>query len=135
MEQLSEFVINHWILVTAFCGVLGLLIANLLSGAGGLTPLQAVELINREDALVLDVRTTGDFEAGHITNALNVPVADLEGARDKLGDTERPLIVCCASGTTAVGAVRRLRGWGFSGARTLSGGINAWRSANLPLTK
>lgn len=135
MQQLSEFVINHWILVTAFCAVAGLLIANLVGTARGVSPLEAVNLINREDAVVVDVRAPEEFARGHLAGAINLPQAELEQARARLGaPAERPLLVCCQSGTTAGAATRRLRSAGYARAQVLAGGINAWRAANLPLS-
>ncbi|MEQ8660439.1 MAG: rhodanese-like domain-containing protein [Gammaproteobacteria bacterium] len=135
MEQLSEFVVNHWMLVTAFCAVAGLLLANLLSGAGGVSPLEAVNLINRENAQVIDVRSAEDFARGHLAGAINVPLKELDGATERLQRFKgRPLLVCCQSGTSAMGTARRLRTQGFADVRVLAGGVQAWRSANLPLT-
>lgn len=135
MQQLSEFVINHWILVTAFCAVAGLLIANLLSSAGGVSPLEAVNLINRENAVVIDIRPASEFSAGHITSAINVPQTELAAARERLERYKsQAVLVCCASGSGAAAAVRQLRAWGLSEAKPLAGGINAWKAANLPLT-
>jgi rhodanese-related sulfurtransferase len=135
MEQLSEFVINHWMLVTAFCAVAGILLANLLSGAGGVSALEAVNLINREDAQVVDVRSADDFARGHVAGAVNLPLNELDHAGERLQRYKgRPLLVCCQSGSSAMGAARRLRAQGFAGARVMAGGVQAWRTANLPLT-
>ncbi|MCB1746995.1 MAG: rhodanese-like domain-containing protein [Gammaproteobacteria bacterium] len=134
MQQLSEFVINHWMLVTAFCVVAGLLLANLMSAAGGVSPEAAVMLINREQAVVVDVRADKAFASGHITGALHVPQASLADARSRLeAYKDRPVLVCCDTGATAGGVVRQLRGWGIERAQALNGGITAWRGANLPL--
>lgn len=135
MEQLSEFVVNHWMLVTAFCAVAGLLLANVMTGVGGVSPLEAVNLINRDNAQVIDIRTAEDFARGHVAGAVNVPFKELAGAGEKVQRfKDRPVLVCCQSGSTASAAARQLRGLGVSDARVLAGGINAWRGANLPLT-
>lgn len=135
MQQLSEFVVNHWVLVTAFCAVAGLLVSSLVHGAGGVAPHEAVRLMNREGAQVLDIRPASEFEQGHITGAVNIPQAELEQAVERLRRyRDKPVLVCCASGNTAGAAVRRLRGMGFAQARAIAGGVSAWRGANLPLT-
>jgi len=135
MQQLSEFVVNHWILVTAFCAVAGLLIANLLSTASGVSPLEAVTLINREDAVVVDIRPPAEFAQGHLAAAINLPLGELGAARERLGAVgERPVLVCCQSGASAATAVRRLRAAGYPRAQVLAGGLNAWRAANLPVS-
>jgi len=135
MEQLSEFVVNHWMLVTAFCAVAGLLLANVMTGVGGVSPLEAVNLINRENAQVIDIRTAEDFTRGHVAGAINVPFKQLSEAGEKVQRfKERPVLVCCQSGSNAGAAARQLRGLGVRDARVLAGGVNAWRGANLPLT-
>ena len=83
MEHLSEFVINHWLLVTAFCAVSGLLISNLLSAGNGISTQEAVMLMNRNSAVVVDIRSAEDFAKGHIISALNIPQAELEAGRWK----------------------------------------------------
>lgn len=97
---------------------------------------EAVQLINRRDALVLDVRATGDYAAGHIANARHVPEAQLA---DRMKDLEkyksRPIIVSCGTGSRASAVSGMLRGHGFAEAFALKGGIAAWQQANLPLEK
>jgi rhodanese-related sulfurtransferase len=135
MEQLSEFVINHWLLVTAFCAVLGLLIANLLSGASGVSAQQAVTIINRAEAVVVDVRSAGEFAKAHIIGAINIPQGELEQAPARLRRYQgKPLLVYCASGSTSAAAVRKLRQLGVAEVQSISGGLVAWRQENLPVT-
>jgi len=98
--------------------------------------LEAVQLINRRDALVLDVRDTGDYAAGHIANARHVPEAQLA---DRLKELEkfraRPIIVSCRTGSRAPSVSSLLRKKGFAEAFALRGGIAAWQQASLPLEK
>lgn len=134
MQLLSEFALNHWMLVTAFCVLLGLLTANTLSTLGGIGTQEAVTLINRESALVIDIRNVEEFAAGHVMDALNVPLADLPKAGDKLKKhVGKPLIVCCATGNLAGQAARQLKAQGFARTYALKGGIGAWRADNLPV--
>ena len=135
MEQLSEFIINHWILVTAFSAALGLLIANLMSAAGGVSVQEAVALINRDNAVVVDIRPAAEFEQGHIIEAINIPQSELDDGLNKLRKHEsQPILVCCGTGTSSGAAVRTLRTAGFDGAKSIKGGISSWRQENLPLT-
>ncbi|MGB1883026.1 MAG: rhodanese-like domain-containing protein [Gammaproteobacteria bacterium] len=135
MEQLSEFIINHWILVTAFSAALGLLIANLMSAAGGVSVQEAVALINRDNAVVVDIRPAAEFEQGHIIEAINIPQSELDDGLKKLRKHEsQPILVCCSTGTSSGAAVRTLRTTGFDGAKSIKGGISSWRQENLPLT-
>ena len=97
---------------------------------------EAVQLINRRDAVVLDVRETGDHAAGHITNARHVPEAQLSGRMKELDKHKsRPIIVSCRTGSRAPAVAGMLRKQGFSEAYALRGGIVAWQQSNLPLEK
>jgi rhodanese-related sulfurtransferase len=134
MEHLSEFVTNHWMLVTAFCVLLGLVVASTITTATGIPPQEAVSMINREGAVVIDIRNAADFKAGHIIDAVNFPLADLAQAGDKLKKyADKPLIVCCTSGNLAGQAARELKSQGIARAFALRGGIGAWRAENLPV--
>lgn len=135
MQQLSEFALNHWLLVTAFCVVLGLLIASFATTAGGLAVPAAVLHINRNGALPVDVRPAADYAAGHLLDAQHVPLAELDQAGERLRKfKDRPLLVYCANGTQAAQAARALKRQGFADVQTLKGGIGAWRADNLPVT-
>jgi rhodanese-related sulfurtransferase len=106
--------------------------------AGGpwVTPAQATHLINREDALVVDVRDPGEYGAGHILGAKNVPLARIdEGATELAKRKDRPLVVYDDRGEHASKAVGALKKQGFSRVVNLSGGIGAWQQAGLPVEK
>ena len=98
--------------------------------------IEAVQLINRRDALVLDVRDTGDYAAGHIAHAKHVPEAQLA---DRIKELEkyrsRPIVVSCRTGSRAPAVSGMLRKKGFGEAFALRGGIAAWQQASLPLEK
>ncbi len=97
---------------------------------------EAVQLINRRDALVVDVRDTGEFEAGHVAGARHVPEKQLvERLRELEKFKTRPIIVTCRSGTRSDVAVQVLRRNGFGEAMNLRGGIGAWEQAGMPLEK
>lgn len=99
-------------------------------------PGEAVTLINRKDAIVLDVRDQSDFEKGHITNARHVPEKDLDARiKDLEKFKEKPVIVSCAAGRRAGGVVANLRKQGFTEVVALRGGIGAWLQAGMPLEK
>tara|TARA_R110002111_G_scaffold145463_3_gene211976 strand:+ start:94 stop:507 length:414 start_codon:yes stop_codon:yes gene_type:complete len=137
MAQLLEFAGNHLILVSAFFFILVMLMVNFAQAAGskGVLPIEAVQLLNRENALPLDVRSRDDFDAGHIINAVHIPAAEIKtrsGELKKSGD--RPIIVYCATGNTSLAAVKELTDAGFEQVYSLKGGISAWRADNLPLT-
>jgi rhodanese-related sulfurtransferase len=98
--------------------------------------LETVQLINRRDAVVLDVREPGEYAAGHITNARNVPEAKLA---DRIKELERyksrPIVVSCGTGARSARAAAILQKAGFAEVFTLRGGIAAWQQASMPLEK
>ena len=134
MEHLSEFALNHWMLVTAFSVLLGLLVANTITTVGGIAPQDAVTLINRGGAVVVDIRSAEDYAAGHIIDAVHLPLAELSKGGEKLKKlTDKPIIVCCMSGNLAGQAARELKLQGCTEVHALRGGIAAWRAENLPV--
>ena len=138
MDQLIEFAGNHFLLVTSFFFVLTLLVMNLLQDSGGIivTPQQAVGFLNTKDAVAIDMRSAADFDNGHIINAEHFEAAELKPDQEKiLALKDKPLLVYCNSGVNSAAVVRQLKRAGFAEVRSLKGGINAWRSDNLPTTK
>jgi rhodanese-related sulfurtransferase len=140
MERLPEFISNHSSLALAFVVILGMLIWSLWQTAGRglkkLSPMDATQLINREDAVVLDVRTDGEFNQGHIVNAVNIPQKSVQEQLSKLEKyRSRPIITACGTGQIAVGVGNMLRKNGFEQVYNLSGGLAAWKGADLPLVK
>ena len=106
------------------------------TGGPWINTTEAIALINRQDALLLDVRDPGDFGAGHILGAKNLPVARIEaGAGDLAKKKERPLIVYDDGGEHSAKAAAALRKQGFTQVANLSGGLGAWRQAGLPVEK
>ena len=137
MQQLIEFTMNHWLLVLAFIIVGGLLIHNLLLGnKGSVDPTGATDLINHQNAIVVDVRPAADFHKGHIINALSIPINGFKNQINTLHKHKyRPIIVNCRSGSQSQAACQQLRKEGFEQVFNLRGGILAWQSANLPITR
>ncbi len=105
-------------------------------GKNSLTPAQATLLINREDALVIDVSEPDEYVAGHLPESRNIPSGRLEeriAELDKFKDS--PLIVVCQTGARSSVACKKLEKLGFTKAQNLAGGISAWRTAGMPLKK
>jgi rhodanese-related sulfurtransferase len=137
VSQLLEFVANHWYLFLALALILGLLIHNLIIGdRGSVGPLEATELINHKEAVVVDVRPAADYAKGHIINAINVPMNGFKNQMTALAKhKDKPVIVSCRSGSQSSVAAAHLRKQGFADVHNLKGGVLAWEAASLPLTK
>jgi rhodanese-related sulfurtransferase len=106
------------------------------TGGPWVDPLQATQLINREDALVLDVREPGEFGAGHVLGAKSLPLARLEALPGDIARRkEKPVIVYCDGGERSTKALSALRKQGFTRIANLSGGLKAWQQAGLPVEK
>jgi rhodanese-related sulfurtransferase len=111
-------------------------ISRLLSGAPEVGPLEAVQLINRKDAVMLDVREAGEFNAGHAPNAKNVPLGQLDKRLGEIAKFKaRPVVVTCQTGSRSHAATSALKKAGFGEVVVLSGGFGAWQQANLPVEK
>jgi rhodanese-related sulfurtransferase len=103
-------------------------------GGGTVNTLQATMMINKEDALVLDVREPAEYNAGHILNARNIPLGELDKRANELGKwKDKPVVVSCASGNRSASAVGTLKKHGFARAVNLAGGFAAWKAAGLPV--
>ena len=142
MAQYAEFMANHWILASSWVVLVGLFIASFFHGkargASALGPMAVTQLINHDNAAVLDIREQGAFVGGHILGALNAPFKSLaqrlEG-EELEAYKERPIVICCQDGITSKKAVSLLTKAGFEKLYLLQGGISEWRNANLPLSK
>ncbi len=134
-----EFIKNNIMLVAvAFVSGGMLLWPFLRRGAGGpwVSTLEATQLINRQDALVLDVRETTEFAGGHLLGAKNMPLASIEARAGELDKHKaKPVIVLCGDGNRASKAAGILRARGFANVVNLSGGFPAWQQAGLPVVK
>jgi len=135
-DQLIEFSGNHTLLVTATIIAILLLLQNLMANTkGSVTAIQATELINHKDAVVIDVRPTVDFDKGHIINAINIPAATLQNQIKQLEKYKnKTVIMSCRSGAQSSVACKQLTKEGFEDVHNLSGGILGWQSENLPVT-
>ncbi|QNN56541.1 rhodanese-like domain-containing protein [Diaphorobacter ruginosibacter] len=133
-----KFILDNWYLLLIALVSGSMLFYPMLkgAGAGSLSTAQAIQLINREKAVVIDVCEPEEFAAGHVKGAKNVPLGQLE---EKLPQTVKnkavPVILVCAKGARAQRAVGVAKKLGFDNAQALSGGLTAWREASLPVEK
>jgi rhodanese-related sulfurtransferase len=136
-----KFLLDTWylFLVAAVSG--GLLLWPMLSrstlGGGGakVSAAEAVRLINREKALLLDVSEPAEYAAGHAVGARSVPLGSLETSNQLPKNKTLPLVVMCPTGARASRAAATLQKLGFEKASALAGGLRAWREANLPVER
>ena len=137
--MLFEFLQKNILLVAAAVGSGAMLLWPLIrggAGGGSVSTLEATQLMNRQDALVLDVREPARYAEGHILGARNLPLADLAKRAGELEKFKnRPVIVACDSGSASQRAVRELKARGFANAVSLSGGFRAWLQGGLPMEK
>lgn len=137
MEHFSQFIINHWQLWLLFIGILFLTFFNELmtqkKKAKELTPQAAVDLINNEHAVVIDLRDKETFKKGHIIDSINAKNEDFDQQKmDKYKN--KNIILVCARGLQAPALAKKIRTQGYQ-PQVLSGGIAAWQNADLPLVK
>ena len=135
------FLLNNWHLILAALVSGGLLLWPMIkSGAGGAAAIgtaEAVRLMNREKAVLIDVSEPAEYAAGHVGGARNVPLGQLGDAGNKAlpGNKTLPVVLVCATGARSMRGVALLKKSGYENVRSLSGGLGAWREASLPVEK
>lgn len=137
MARFLEFTSNNWQLTSL---IFSLLVAffwvESLRQGRSISSLQATLLINKQQALVLDLRDNAEFDAGHIVGARHVPLSGLPDQLRLLKDYQhKPVILVCKLGQHSGAAGKLLRQQGFTNVVRLSGGISGWLGDNLPLVK
>ncbi len=139
-HRLPEFAGNHVWLSLLFVILLVALIVNeimrLARKYRELTPVDLTQLINREDALVVDLSSYADFEKAHIPGARHVAMSQFDPENKDLAKVrELPVVVVCKDGRTSAKAAQRLIKAGFQKVHTLGGGMLSWKNADLPVAK
>jgi rhodanese-related sulfurtransferase len=137
MEKILEFVQSNLMYVMLSVTSGAMLIWQTIGSSGGnrVTPLQATLMLNRDDALVIDVRESNEWATGHIPNSRHIALGQLEKQIHEIEKFKaRPLIVNCQTGNRSSSACGTLKKHGFEKVYNLAGGIGAWREAGLPVT-
>lgn len=133
-----KFIVDNWMLLLVALSSGGMLLWPVVQGVtrAGLSPAGAVNLINRERAVVVDVSESAEFAAGHVVGAKNIPLGQLE---EKLAAAVKnktvPLILVCPTGARSGRALAIAQKMGYQQAQSLGGGLGAWKTANLPVEK
>jgi len=136
-EQIIEFALNNPFLVGVFILLLVMVIYNETRGtAKGVDTAQAVRLMNKDEAVALDIRDRKDFNAGHITGAVNIPLNSLDSRIHELDKhKDKKILVVCKMGNSANMAVTKLQKAGFQEALRLKGGMMQWQTDSMPVVK
>ncbi len=134
-----DFIFENWVLITIAISSAIMLLWPMIMGGGGVntvSPTLAVQLINKDKAVVVDVCSAAEFAEGHLTGAKNVPVDELDSRLAQVAKNKaNPVLMVCASGVRSRRAVGLAKKLGYEQVYSLAGGMGAWRSASLPVQK
>ena len=138
LQELTPFVMKHWALCGGFVVVAILVVIEEIRAGGPstnrLSPAEATHLINREDAMVIDVRDANAFREGHIVNAKNTALVDFDRAIEKL-NRERTIILVDAMGDKTAALIERMKKAGFKKPCAIKNGMDGWKTAEMPVVK
>ena len=137
VEQIFDFIINHYILVSAFVFLLVAFVINEgKQGGAAITPTNLVNLVNREGAMLVDIRDIKEYGSGHIAGAVSMPTSSIDARIGELEPyKEKPVVLVCKMGQHASATGRKLKALGFENVRRLSGGMAEWTANSLPVVK
>jgi rhodanese-related sulfurtransferase len=133
-----KFVLDNWMLMTIALSSGFFLLLPVVQGAAasGISPTEAVQCMNREKGVVIDVCGTDEFAQGHVKGAVNVPLDQLESSLEKaVKNKSTPVIMVCAAGARSKRAQAIAQKLGYEKVHSLNGGLKAWKEANLPVAK
>jgi len=135
-----EFITSNWVLVAIFLASGAMLLwpelARFAGASNEVGTLEATRLMNQPGSLVLDVRESAEYAAGHLPRARHIPLEELSSRLGEIGKyKDRPVLLTDRAGMRAGAAAKLLRGAGFSAVYALKGGLGAWQQASLPVEK
>jgi len=140
VEEYLVFIRSHPLLIAGFWGIVGMIIwaefSRLTRKYQQINATQAVMILNQDDAVAVDVREDNEVRDGRIRGARHIPLGQLKSRAGELEKSkDKPVVVYCRSGNRSAHACNILTGLGFHNVSNLAGGISAWESANLPVSK
>lgn len=137
MALFLEFFVQQWVLFAALLAVVAMLVMHEARKSGpSLTPQQAINLVNAEDGVFVDLRDAAEYKAGHIVDSVHIPAPKLGARIDELGKfKERPVILVCKMGQSAGAAGKQLKAAGFEKVYKMAGGMMEWGNLQLPTVK
>lgn len=137
MALFLEFFIQQWVLFAALLAIVVMLVMHEARKSGpSLTPQQAINLVNAEDGVFVDLRDASEYKAGHIVDSVHIPATKLGARIDELGKfKQRPVILVCKMGQSAGAAGKQLKAAGFEKVYKMGGGMMEWGNLQLPTVK
>ncbi len=137
MEKLILFISEQWMLVGGLLSCVFLLSYHDSRKSGrALTPQQVVNLVNKESALLLDLRDKAEFNKGHVLNAQNLPYTKFDAEIERVAaDKAKPVVLICKLGQNASAAGKKLTAKGYQQVYRMKGGIGEWQALKMPLVK
>jgi rhodanese-related sulfurtransferase len=137
MDQFAEFITNNWMLSAAWAGLFTMLLLSISRNSSNVVGNQQITtMINREKAVVIDIRNKADFDKGHLLGSINIPSAKIKDSEKQLEKFEQsPIILVDANGMHASGVASQLKKMGIQNINRMQGGILTWTNDNLPLSK
>jgi len=140
VEEYLVFARNHPMLIVGLVGILGMIIwsefSRITRKYQQVNTTQAVQIFNQDGAVVLDVREESEVRGGKLKGAKHIPLGQLKNRLVELESSKaKPILVYCRSGSRSAHACDLMTKAGFENVSNLAGGITAWESANLPVSK
>ncbi|TAL97121.1 MAG: rhodanese-like domain-containing protein [Paraburkholderia sp.] len=136
MKFFTDYTNLVLIAIALISGALLLWPAIIRRGRGGLSAAEATQLINRRNAVVIDLRSTEDFAKGHLPSARHIEFAALQAKAGQLvKNKSNPVLLVCQTGQQSNKAVRVVQDAGYAEVHVLQGGLNAWQQAGMPVVK
>ena len=133
MDKFIFFLIEHFYYsVPIFVLIILLIRSNATKGGKRISSQELINLSNKDQANLIDLRSSSEFNSGHITGSINIPFADIEDRSHEI-KSDKSLVLICEMGSQSANAGETLKKDGFKNSLILSGGINQWRMDNLPL--
>ncbi len=137
MALFLEFMVQQWILFTALAVAIGMFFLHESRRSGAsLTPQQAINMLNADEGLFVDLRDSAEYGQGHVVNALNIPLAKLDSRLAELESyRDKPLVLVCKMGQHSGVAGKKLTEKGFNRVYRMRGGMAEWGNMQLPLVR
>jgi rhodanese-related sulfurtransferase len=134
MALFLEFLAQEWLLTTALLAVIVMLIMHESRKSGpSLSPQQAINLVNAQEGVFVDLRDSGEFSKGHIMGAVNIPATKLPERMVELEKyKDKPVVLVCKMGQQASTAGKQLKAANYSQVNKMTGGMMEWGNLQLP---